>query len=313
MPLAHPGPEYLFCYRPHRIFRSLKSTLPHGAKRALLWAGSPRNIDLFHSLNQRVDSSRYRRVVCTFHDLFVITSEYSTPDFRRRFTDQAREAANRSDMVIAVSQFTADQVEDLLKVDRARIRVVQHGISAPEYNPVDREKIILFVGALQKRKNVLRLLQAFEQTPPGWKLVLAGSTGYESEEILNAVTRSTRRASIELPGYVNPETLEQLYRTASIFAFPSLDEGFGMPVLEAMAHGLPVLTSNRSALPEISGNAALLVDPTQTSSIADGLNLLTENEALRLKMAQEGRIHSSKFTWAKAVDETWAVYKELLD
>ncbi len=282
----------------------------------MLWAGSPSQVDLFHSLNQRVDSSRYNRVLCTFHDLFVITSEYSTPEFRRRFTFQARQAANRADLIIAVSQFTADQVEDLLKIERSRIRVVHHGISEPKFDAEpfrqSRKKIILFVGAIQKRKNVLRLVQAFEQTRPGWKLVLAGSIGYGGEEILHAIQLSERRESIELPGYVSPEKLEVLYRTASIFAFPSLDEGFGMPVLEAMARGLPVLTSNRSSLPEISGSAALLVDPTRTSSIAEGLNLLIDTEALRVKLAEAGKIQSSKFAWTKAVVQTWAVYRELL-
>ncbi len=101
-------------------------------------------------------------------------------------------------------------------------------------------------------------------------------------------------------GYVSDAVLEDLYRRASIFAFPSLDEGFGMPVLDAMAHGLPVLTSNVSALPEVAGDAAWLVDPADTTSIAQGLNHLIEDEALRQRLARQGFARSAGFTWEKS-------------
>ncbi len=308
---AHSDYPYLFCYRPHRFLRSFQERLPANASRALLWRGWPRDPVLFHGLNQRVDSTRYRRVVSTFHDLFVITGDYSTPEFRERFRQQAKLAAERSDLVIAVSQFTAHQVEDLLRVERSRIRVIYHGVRTRKNEPIPT-RTILFVGAIQTRKNVLRLVQAFEQTPPGWKLVLAGSAGYGAAAVLARVAQSPRRAEIELKGYVSPSELAQLYRTAEIFAFPSLDEGFGMPVIEAMSHGIAVLTSQTSALGEISGGSALLVDPTDVSSISAALNRLIAEPQLRDDLGQKGRLHSSKFTWELAVEKTWAVYGELL-
>ena len=310
---AHPEADYLFCYRPHRFLRSFSSPLPRGCRRRLLWRDWPAS-DLFHGLNQRIHSGRYRRTVSTFHDLFVMTGEYSTPEFRERFADQARTAAERSDIIITVSRFTASQVESLLKIEPARLRVIPHGarrIAAPAA-PGHRERTILFVGAIQKRKNVTRLVQAFEQAALNWRLVLAGSNGFGAEETLQKIEMSPRRRDIDVLGYVSDAALDDLYRRASIFAFPSLDEGFGMPVLDAMAYGVPVLTSNVSALPEVAGDAALLVDPTDVQAIAQGLNQLTGDETLRGHFAQRGVARSREFNWERAVEETWKVYRELV-
>lgn len=311
---SHPEADYLFCYRPHRYLRSYSETLPRNVRRKLLWRDWPRSVDLFHGLNQRIDSTRPARTVATFHDLFVLTGDYSTPEFRRRFAAQARQAAERSDLVIAVSHFTARQIEALLKVEPARIRVVPHGVRRPGKSDqtVQREPMILFVGAIQRRKNIARLVRAFEQLTPGWRLILAGSFGFGSEEILEQIKRSPRQTDIQVLGYVSDPELETLYRQASVFAFPSLDEGFGMPVLEAMARELPVLTSNVSAMPEVAGDAAVLIDPFAVESIRDGLQQLMDNPGRRVELARKGLEHSNQFGWDKCVEETWKVYEELL-
>ncbi len=310
--LAHPEAKFLLCYRPHRFLRSFEIPQPGNAGRRLLWIGSPRSVDLFHGLNQRLDR-RYRRSVATFHDLFVLTGEYSTPEFRARFAEQARQAAERSDLIVAVSEFTAGQVGDLLKVERSRLRVVPHGVRIPrESSTLMRESMILFVGAIQKRKNVRRLVSAFELTPACWKLVLAGSMGYGADEILQHVERSRRRDDITIAGYVDNPELERLYSRASIFAFPSLDEGFGIPVLEAMARGVPVLTSNCSALGEVAGDAAILVDPMSTEEIAAALKRLITDQDFRKELSQKGLKHASAYTWSEAASRTWEVYRELL-
>ena len=205
-----------------------------------------------------------------------MTSDYSTPDFRARFTNQARSAAANSDLVITVSSFTANQVSSLLGVDPSRTRVIPHGVDLPaETDESEREDLILFVGALQTRKNICRLVEGFERLEGRWRLVLAGATsGYGAQEILERIERSPARSRIELTGYLPQHELEALYRRARIFAFPTLDEGFGIPVLEAMARGVPVITSNRSSLPEVAGDAALLVNPFCAGDIEGALDRL---------------------------------------
>lgn len=311
---SHPEAEFLFTYRPHRFLRSFKETLPANAHRRLLHDIWPPRAGLFHGLNQRLPRTRLRRAVTTFHDLFVITGEYSTPEFRHRFEALARDAAQRSDLIITVSEFTACQVEALLGVERSRLRPIPHGVRQPPLQDDDepRENIVLHVGAVQKRKNLVRLVAAFERMPPGWRLVLAGSFGYGADEVLGRIEASARKRDIQVLGYVPAEVLSKLYRRAAIFAFPSLDEGFGIPVLEAMANGVPVLASNCSALPEAGGDAVVLADPADSDSLAAGLLELAGNSSLREELVRRGKVRIRGFTWDAAVDRTWAVYRELV-
>ncbi|HEX5431724.1 MAG TPA: glycosyltransferase family 1 protein [Bryobacteraceae bacterium] len=307
---AHPDERFLFYYRPHRILRALREPLPKNTARRILY-GAP-SAPVFHALNQRVDRAA-RRTVSTFHDLFVMTGEYSSPEFRARFTEQARSAAERSDLIIAVSRFTARQVQDLLGVEPARIRVIPHGVHIPPPSEQARENLVLTVGAIQKRKNIARLVQAFERMPSGWRLAIAGAAdGYGAAKELEAVERSFRRADIDVLGYVPAAQLHALYNRASIFAFPSLDEGFGIPVLESMAHGVPVIASNRSGVPEAAGDAALPADPEDVEAWSHALLRLAAEAPLRADLAQRGRERAAQFSWEAAVERTWAVYDELV-
>lgn len=309
---AYPETRFDFCYRPHRWTRSWDESLPRNARRQLLWDWWPASrATLFHGLNQRLPHTRFRRAVTTFHDLFVLTGEYSTAEFRRRFAAQARHAASAADGILAVSAFTAGQVADLLGVDRERIWVVPHGADAPAAvtPPEQREPILLFVGVLQKRKNVVRLVDAFRAAPSGWKLVLVGGQGYGAGEILDRIAASPCRDRILVTGYVSAAELHGWYQRAAALVFPSLDEGFGIPVLEAMANGLPVVASRTSALPEVMGDAGVPVDPHRTESIAEGIRRITGDPELRAKLAQRGRRRATAFTWEKAVENTWAAYQ----
>jgi glycosyltransferase involved in cell wall biosynthesis len=309
----HPQSILYECLRAKTFWRAAAPLRPN-IRRRLLQPPLPLfGVDLFHALNQRVDRRPARCVVATFHDLFVLTAEYSTRDFRERFARQARRAANLADIVIAVSAFTADQVEHLLGVPRSRIRIIGHGTDLAPLLSKPRENLVLTIGAIQKRKNTLRLVQAFERLPEDWMLVLAGPTnGYGAPDVLDYVASSPSRNRIKVTGYVSAPALEELYQRASIFAFPSLDEGFGIPVLEAMAHGLPVITSTTSSLPEVAGDAALLVNPTDSDAIADALILLTSDSSLARQLSEKGRARAANFSWAKAVDQTEQVYRELV-
>ena len=242
-----------------------------------------------------------------------MTGEYSTREFRQRFAQMAKEAAGRADLIIAVSQFTADQVCSLLGVEASRVRVVHHGVRRREVAERPRENIVLHVGAVQTRKNILRLVEAFERDAGSdWRLVLAGSAGYGAAGILKRIAESPARTRIEVTGFVNDVQLGSLYAQASIFAFPSLDEGFGMPILEAMSAGIPVMCSSTSALPEVAGKAALLVDPLSTEEIGDAMRRLMQSRSLREELVRKGLRRASAFTWEKATQETWRVYHDLL-
>ncbi len=308
---ACPHDDFLHSYRPRKYVSAPPRPYPNVRRRLLLSSLATSRADVFHALNQRLDRRPAPNVVCTFHDLFVLTGEYSSPEFRARFAQQASDAARRADLVITVSNFTATQVTDLLGVERSRIRVISHGVHPAPPSPGHREKIVLFVGVLQKRKNLLRLIEAFEALPEEWRLVLAGApSGYGAEAILE---RARAHPRVQITGYLATPALEQLYARASIFAFPSLDEGFGIPVLEAMAHGVPVVTSNTSALPEIVGDAALLVSPQDPTEIAEALLRLAQNEDLREQLAKRGMARAQTYTWSNAVTATYAVYRELTE
>jgi len=311
---AHPEVQFEFCYRPHAYRAARADSLPPNARRRLLAAPfSPHGVDLFHGLNQRLPRKRFARSVATFHDLFVLTGEYSTPEFRERFTGQARDAASRADAIIAVSEFTKRQVVDVLGVEASRVYVVHHGTTRwPAPAGVLRERFILSVGSIQKRKNTARLVEAFEGVDKSWRLVLAGGEGYGAAEIRERIRRSCASERVMVTGYVSKAELAAWYARASVFAFPSLDEGFGMPVLEAMSAGIPVVTSNRSALPEVAGDAALLVDPEETAALTEALRDLTRNSDLREKLSAKGLKRAGLFTWEQAVQQTWAVYGRVL-
>lgn len=315
LPQEHPDDRFIHCYRPKQFWRAPQTHLPNVKKKLLLPLGTRSAADLFHALNQRVDRRQARKVVSTFHDLFVMTGEYSSPEFRRRFTEQARKAADNSDLIITVSNFTARQVTELLHVEEERIRVIPHGVTAPPASGTRpaREPIVFFVGALQYRKNVERLVEAFAVLPGPWRLVLAGApTGYRAAEILERIERSPCRGRIEVTGYLPRKDLDDLFARASIFAFPSLDEGFGIPVLEAMAAGVPVLTSNSSALKELACGASRLVDPWRADEISDALEQLANNESLRQELINAGLARAAQFTWPDALKKTYTVYQELV-
>jgi glycosyltransferase involved in cell wall biosynthesis len=148
--------------------------------------------------------------------------------------------------------------------------------------------------------------------PQDWQLVLAGSEGFEARETWKEIEASPCRERIHLTGYIPDSELAVWYAKAMIFAFPSLDEGFGMPILEAMAAGIPVVAGNRSALPEVAAEAALLVDPANDAELAGALQLIGSDQNLQNDLIMRGREHVKTFTWSKAVAETAGVYRELV-
>jgi glycosyltransferase involved in cell wall biosynthesis len=224
--------------------------------------------------------------------------------------------------VIAVSKHTARETEDLLGVPAARIDVVYHGVDDC-FRPLPRAQVeayrlahnlpsqfVLYVGTLEPRKNLERLLEAYGQVRgQGFRLVFAGGMGWGSSDLHEKVAELDLADEVIIAGYVPDEELPLLYNAATVLAYPSLYEGFGFPVVEALACGTAVLTSNSSSLPEASGDAALAVDPLDVDEMAQGLETLLTDTSLRHELRARGLAHANRFKWTVTAAETAQVYR----
>ena len=325
--------RFLVCYRLSRFRRRHLFLRPSPERKFGLrlfqepftfWL--PWQAELFHSLAQRPPAFRFRKEVVTVFDLFPITGEsYSTPEFRRRFSALLAEAVRRAALVIVPSEYTAGELCRNLLVEPERIRVIPQGIDLPDRLPDVAERLrererwvgrgnqlVLTVGAIQNRKNTLGAVKAVAHLPGHYRLVLAGGNGYGSEAVYEFIRRENLGGRTLTPGYVSPEQLESLYRGASVLLFPSFEEGFGIPVLEAMARGVPVVTSQTSSLPEVGGDAVLYVDPRSVEEITARVRQLVENDALRAELIRSGLDRVSQFSWRQAAERTLEAYEEVL-
>lgn len=324
---AHPSRRFHWYFRSNRYLRSFSAPLPPNVSRRLLESPGlgfrSRKLRLFHGLNQRLPAGVAAPRIATFHDLFALTGNYSTPEFRARFAELARETAARADHVIAISCYTAEQVVRRLGYPRSQVTVVHHGVDALKPPPAERCREILaslkvrppfalHLGTLQVRKNVERVVEALEAARPAVQLVLAGSLGFGAEPILDRIRRSSARDRIVLAGHVGDDVRAALFARSSVLLFPSLDEGFGLPVVEAFSAGVPVVGSDVSAIPEVAGDAALLVDPLDAGAIAAALEAVLSDAALRSDLVRRGRARAKRFSWERCAAETWRVYERFL-
>lgn len=209
------------------------------------------------------------------------------------------------DRVVAVPLAAADEVE--VAPDPATTAEVRAELFLPP-------RYLLAVGTLEPRKNLVRLIRAFEKISPhhtDLKLVVAGGRGWRDEAIQAELGNSPVRKAIVSVGYVRPDALKVLYREAIALCYPSLYEGFGLPVVEAMASGTPVLTSRGSSLDEVADGAAIAVDPLSVDAIAEGLERLLRDDALRQRLSREGLARAQKLSWHQTAVETRAVFERL--
>jgi glycosyltransferase involved in cell wall biosynthesis len=169
---------------------------------------------------------------------------------------------------------------------------------------------ILFVGTVQPRKNLVRLIEAFAKLDSNQQLVIAGKLGWMYDEILAAPKKLNVSNRVRLVGRVEDPDMAAIYKGASLFILPSLMEGFGLPILEAMNFGVPVITSDRGALPEVAGKAALVVNPESSQQMAEAMNLVLTNQELKQGLIEAGYRRISQFSWAKAARETLAILTE---
>lgn len=281
-------------------------------------------ISLFHGTVNTLPAGLKCPAVVTVHDLALLRWPEQVPFRRFRYLSKAiQRAVELADRIIAVSTATRDDLVELLGVDPGKVAVAPLGVDrsfAPP--PTDalaefRERngltapIILSVSTLEPRKNLPRLLEAFAQLAPDilHQLVLVGPEGWRAGPLGEALERLKLGSRVRLTGFVPDVDLRLWYAAADLFAFPSLYEGFGLPVLEAMACGTTVLTSNVSALPEVAGDAAILVDPSSVESIATGMrSALTDPVASSARSAR-GLAQAREFTWERTAALTAEVYR----
>ncbi len=259
--------------------------------------------------------------VVTIHDLGYHRFPQAHSHFQRIYLPwSTRWSAWAASALIAVSHATALDLQHYYNTPPQKITVIHEATNWPiaawstqevrAHYPLPAT-YALYVGTLQPRKNLSRLIRAYHQllqrSSIGWNLVLAGASGWESGALKQIVVDLHLTDRVHFLGYVADEALPALYAGAHFFCFPSLFEGFGLPILEAQTHGVPVMSANNSSLPEIAGDAAILVDPTDVDAIADAMLQLSQDEPLRQRLITAGYANIKRFSWAKAARETLAV------
>ncbi len=307
------------------------SPLPNVSPR-ILWPGvglTGRRAHLFHGLQARVPRGRWGRSVVTFHDLFKLVTDSDTPAaVSARYRRSYLEALDRAGLVITNSVATADELTTHLGVPRERIRVT-HLAADERFRPQSALRVravrdhygltlpmVIASGSGLARKNFVRLVEAFARVAHEFndlQLVCYGRPGRVAGALDEAAEASGLGNRVRRLGYVTTDDLPALYTAAEALAFPSIKEGFGIPILEAFGCGTPVLTSNAHSMPEVAGDAAVLVDPLDVDSIAQGLRAILIDEELRTRCRTRGLARASQFSWDRTARLTLEVYAEALE
>ncbi len=293
------------------------------------WLTGP--VDLFHSPDFVLPPVRAARSILTVHDLaFLLYPECADARLRTYLEKTVPRSVQRADYVVADSENTRNDVICLLGVPPERVTVVPGGVD-PAFKPVtDPARLaafrrtlgldpvtpyILFIGVIEPRKNLMGLIEAFDilksRRPLPHKLVVAGRRGWLSDATMERAERSPYRSEIIFPGFIPEGEIATLYSAAEAFAFPSHYEGFGLPVLEAMACGTPVVASRASSLPEVVGDAGMQVDPDDSDRLASALELLALNPEMRADFRERGIARAATFTWDAAARVMLDVYRKV--
>jgi glycosyltransferase involved in cell wall biosynthesis len=306
------------------VLRALVS-LPGGIRR--------QRIDVFHGLDHvGIPFFRTRsKYVVTLHDVMPVMLPRMFPRKHRWVVTAAlTRVCRQADVVIVPSQAVQRDVLEHLGVPEERLMVIAEGCEArfsAAVEPARLEQVrttyglpasyVLFVGTLEPRKNLTSLLHAFAQLrhrtqiDPTVQLVVAGARSWRDAAIYRTIKALGLEEAVCLPGFIGDADLPDLYRGAALFVFPSLYEGFGLPILEAMGCGVPVIASNTSAMPEVAGDAALLVDPHDAEALATAMAALLHDTTLRERQRARGLQRVRSFTWDLAARKTFEVYRSL--
>ncbi len=309
-----------------RLWHRLNSPLP-----LVEWfTGGP--LDLFHATDFVLAPNRARRKLVTVHELaFLFCPEAAMPRLYRYLNVVVPRSIRRADHLLADSHNTAKDLQEQWQIPAERITVVQGAVDHDRFQPIaDQSRLqavrqrynlgdrpfILGLSTLQPRKNFARLIEAFHQARQEaslpHRLVIGGGKGWLFDEIFARVQALGLADHVLFPGYVADADLPALYNAAEFFAFPSLYEGFGLPVIEALACGTPVLTADNSCLPEAGGPGAIYVQATNVESIAAGIVTLAQDATLRQQLRSAGLAHAAQFTWQRSAEQLLATYQKVL-
>jgi glycosyltransferase involved in cell wall biosynthesis len=294
------------------------------------WLSGP--VDLYHFPDFVLPPLRRARGILTVHDLaFLMRPDCADERLRAYLEEVVPRSVRRADFIIADSENTRNDLVVLLGVKPSRVAVVPGGveerfkrITDPQLLERARRRLgvgdapfLLAIGVIEPRKNLNRLMDAFhtlkerKNVPANLKLVLAGGKGWLYDDIFDHHADSPVREDILLPGFVSDDLLPAIYSEAEALAFPSLYEGFGLPILEAMACGTPVVASRASCLPEVAEGAALMVDPNNVDGLAGALELVLLDHDLRQRLIQQGLERAGQYTWQRAAEQLLGVYRRV--
>jgi glycosyltransferase involved in cell wall biosynthesis len=280
--------------------------------------------DVFYSPDFLLPPTRARRTLVTIHDLSYVRLPECFPDVLRRYLDDAvPRAVRRADLILADAASTRRDLIEVYGVPSDKVLVLYSGVDARFHPDIPeserarvrsryclREPYLLSVSTIQPRKNYVRLLEAWaklisksEFRNSNYRLVLAGRNGWMYDQVYRTVKRLDLNDRVLFPGFVSDTDLPALYSMATLFVYPSLYEGFGLPVAEAMACGVPVVLSNVSSLPEVAGEAGLYFDPCDVDAMTDAIYRALSDPTLRAGLRAQGLSQAEKFSWDRAAEE----------
>lgn len=272
-------------------------------------------VDIFHASNQVRNPPRKTRLTATLYDLTCrLMPELHTPDNIRADESLVQNLISRTDGLIAISENSRQDAVRLLKLEPERIRVIYPGVADVYFGarakPAERP-YVLYVGAIEPRKNVDTLLDAWDAShlKRDFELVIAGASGWSSEKTVARL--ASRPAGVRYLGYVPEDELPGLTAGAAAFVYPSLYEGFGLPVAQAMAAGVPVITSNTSCLPEIAGDGAILVDPRSAAELRSAIDRVLTTSTLAQQLRDAGKARAERYRWNNCARESLDFFRNL--
>ncbi len=276
------------------------------------------SVDIFYSPDFLLPPTRARRTLVTVHDLSYVRVPECFPDPLKTYLNRAvPHAVERADLILADAVSTARDLEEVYRIAPEKIRVLYSGVNPRFCADVSereqarvREKYhlhgpyLLSVSTIQPRKNYTRLIQAFSNLSiSDHQLVIVGSRGWMFDEIFRTVERLNLQERVTFPEFVADNDLPALYTMAALFVYPSLYEGFGLPVAEAMACGAPVVCSSASSIPEVAGDAALYFDPRNVDAMTNAMAQALADEPLREDLRTKGFLQVKQFSWEQAAEQ----------